>query len=215
MCVWCGVVWCGTLKTPVCTFKTSPCVPAPRPHVVTRAGVVPAHTGTFLNVHKEGVLNVHTGRGVCVGRGRRGGRGEEGRGGQRDTPTPTQTHCTPTTQNTQGVIASCATKTCHVGLSLYPREVHQRNSWILHIFSLRTDREQHVPDSCNQSLYLIKLFSFSSPEGHCEGNQPPDGSICLSPPKPKCNERFARQTLSMMFGQRSFGPSTMVSCFFL
>ena len=44
---WCvRAVWCSTLKTPVCTFKTSPCVPAPHPHVVTLAGVVPAHTGT-------------------------------------------------------------------------------------------------------------------------------------------------------------------------
>ena len=33
---WCvRAVWWGTLKTSVCTFKTSPCVPAPRPHVVT------------------------------------------------------------------------------------------------------------------------------------------------------------------------------------
>ena len=32
---------------PVCRFKTFPCVPAPRPHVVTHAGVVPVHTGTF------------------------------------------------------------------------------------------------------------------------------------------------------------------------
>ena len=38
-------------KTSVCRFKTSPCVPAPRPHVVTHAGVVPVHTEAFLNVH--------------------------------------------------------------------------------------------------------------------------------------------------------------------
>ena len=54
---WCvRAVWCGTLKTPECTLKTSPCVPAPRPHVVTLARVVPVHTGD--------VFNVHTGRGV-------------------------------------------------------------------------------------------------------------------------------------------------------
>ena len=29
--VWCCGVWCDTLKNPVCTFKTSPCVPAKRP----------------------------------------------------------------------------------------------------------------------------------------------------------------------------------------
>ena len=34
-------------KTSVCGFKTSPCVPAPRPHVVTHVRVVPVHTGTF------------------------------------------------------------------------------------------------------------------------------------------------------------------------
>ena len=48
------------------------------------------------------------------------------------------------------------------------------------MFSLRTDREQHVPDSSNHSLYLIKLFSFSNLEGNFGGNQLPDGSICLS-----------------------------------
>ena len=32
--------------------------------------------------------------------------------------------------------------------------------------SLRMDREQHVPNSSNHSLYLIRLFSFSRPEGN-------------------------------------------------
>ena len=41
----CGEVWHA--ENPVCTFNTFPCVPAPRPHVGTHAGVVPAHTGTF------------------------------------------------------------------------------------------------------------------------------------------------------------------------
>ena len=58
----------------------------------------------------------------------------------------------------------------------------KRNPWIQPIFwSLRIGREQHVPDSSVHSLYLMKLLSSSSPEGHCEGNQPRDGSICLSP----------------------------------
>ena len=34
-------------ETSVCRFKTSPSVPAPRPHVVTHVRVVPVHTGTF------------------------------------------------------------------------------------------------------------------------------------------------------------------------
>ena len=46
----CGGVWCVVWhaeKTSVCRFKTSPCVPAPRPHVSKHAGVVAVHTGTF------------------------------------------------------------------------------------------------------------------------------------------------------------------------
>ena len=58
-------------------------------------------------------------------------------------------------------------------------EVHQRNPGILHVFRLRKDREQHVPDSPNHPLSLTKLFNSTSPEGHCGGNQPLDGSICL------------------------------------
>ena len=50
-CVCVRCVWCETLEKPtVCRFKTSPCVPAPRPHVETHVRVVPANT----------VLNVHT-----------------------------------------------------------------------------------------------------------------------------------------------------------
>ena len=59
MCVplwsWCvRAVWCGTLKTLVCTFKTSPCVPAPRPHVVTLAGRGASTHGDVMNVHMVG-----------------------------------------------------------------------------------------------------------------------------------------------------------------
>ena len=35
----------------------------------------------------------------------------------------------------------CLPRKAHVEFSLGPREVHQRNRWITHIFSLRTDRE--------------------------------------------------------------------------
>ena len=51
-------VCCGTLKNlkklifgfknaSVCTFKMSPCMPAPRAHVSKHVRVVPVHTGTF------------------------------------------------------------------------------------------------------------------------------------------------------------------------
>ena len=60
------------------------------------------------------------------------------------------------------------TKFAHVLLSR-DSEVHQRNQWILPIFSLRIGREQHVADSSKHSLYLMKLFSSSNPEDTAEG----------------------------------------------
>ena len=88
----------------------------------------------------------------------------------------------------------CIPKFAHVEFSLAP-QVHQRNPWIINNFSLRIDREQHVSDSSNHSLYLIKLLNSSSPEGHCGGNQQLNGSVCLSPPFSKYIERFAREYL--------------------
>ena len=38
---------CPLHTSPVCTFNTSSCVPAPRAHVETRLRVVPIHTGTY------------------------------------------------------------------------------------------------------------------------------------------------------------------------
>ena len=38
---------CYVQNVPVCTFKTSQCVPAPRPHAFQHVDVVLAHTGTF------------------------------------------------------------------------------------------------------------------------------------------------------------------------
>ena len=65
----------------------------------------------------------------------------------------------------------CLPKFAHVGLSRGAREVHQRNNRILHIFTLRISREQHVLESSNHLLCPIKLFSFSYPEGDAGGNQ--------------------------------------------
>ena len=45
----------------MCTFKTSPCAPAPRAHVEKHVDVVPVHTGTFWNVHTGACRNPHTG----------------------------------------------------------------------------------------------------------------------------------------------------------
>ena len=69
----------------------------------------------------------------------------------------------------EGVVASSAHQNfAHVRLSC-ASEVHQ-NPWILLIFSLRTSQTRHVPDSSNQSLYLIKLLSSSYPQGNVGGN---------------------------------------------
>ena len=54
-------------------------------------------------------------------------------------------------------------KITHVEFSLGHREVHHGNPQILHNFSLRKDREQHVPDSSHHSLCLMKLLSSSYP----------------------------------------------------
>ena len=54
----CGAAWHAE-KTSVCRFKTSPCLPAPRAHVLPHAGVVLVHTGRFESTH-GGFLDGHT-----------------------------------------------------------------------------------------------------------------------------------------------------------
>ena len=86
--VWC--VWCPRVyvqkhlrvyvqNASVCRFKTSPCVPAPRPHVITHARV-PVHTGTFRTYTR--------GRFECTHGGGRG----EGRAGHRQFCLPKFAH---------------------------------------------------------------------------------------------------------------------------
>ena len=47
----------------------------------------------------------------------------------------------------------------HVELSRASERFTERNPWILPIQGLRIDREQHVPESSDHSLYLMKLLS--------------------------------------------------------
>ena len=61
-------------KNSVCRFKTSPCVPTPRPHVVTHVRVVPVHTGTFWIYTRRFFLHAkprhtHTLLATCARRG--------------------------------------------------------------------------------------------------------------------------------------------------
>ena len=161
----CGVCGGGTLKTPVCRFKTPPCVHSQRPRERRHHAYMLKHSVRGASFHGD-VLSAHT-------------EAEKGEGGGR------RQFCLP--------------RKAHVQFSLGPRGSHKKPLDLKHFFSWRVDRQQHVPASSNHSLCLINLFNSSSPEGHCGGNQLPDGSVCLSPPKPKNHERFARQTLSMMF----------------
>ena len=137
-----------------------------------------------------------------------------------DTPhrhSTTTTHTTTTTNNTTATSTPQTTpqtpharphttqhsspKFVHVGLSR-ASEVHQSKQWILHIFSLRIDREEHVRDSSNHSPYLIKLWTlremvrlvFSPPkpsftndlhvsiaaESHCQGHSRRSPAIVLN-----------------------------------
>ena len=78
MCVFvCLCVCCGTLKNEektvcgfknasVCTFKTSPCMPAPRAHVSTHVRVVPVHTETFRTYTRGRFESTHGGQGFIV-----------------------------------------------------------------------------------------------------------------------------------------------------
>ena len=153
--VWCGVVWCGVVlccvlccvvlccvvcgvvcgaawhaeKTSVCRFKTSPCVPAPRAHVLPHAGVVPEHTVTFRIYTRRFLRRTHG--------------GEEGKEGEGRGVT----------------VSSADHETAHVELSRALERFTERNPWFLPIQGLRTSREQHVLESSNHSLYLTKLLS--------------------------------------------------------
>ena len=59
----------------------------------------------------------------------------------------------------RGVTVSSANhETAHVELSRASERFTERNPWFFPIQGLRTGREQHVPESSNHSLYLMKLL---------------------------------------------------------
>ena len=98
------------------------------------------------------VLNLHTEIFWTDTRGRGKGGGKEG-------------------EEVGVTVSSANHETAHVELSRASERFTERNPWFLPIQGLRTSREQHVPESSNHSLYLIRLFSFSNLEGNCGGNQ--------------------------------------------
>ena len=103
----CGGVWCVVWhaeKTSVCRFKTSPCVPAPRAHVLPHAGVV--------SVHRD-VSNLHTEVFWTDTREEEEGEGGRGEGGHRQFSSP---------------------KFADIGLSRASERFTESNHWILQIF---------------------------------------------------------------------------------
>ena len=135
-------VWCGTLKTPVSPLQTPPCEHSKHLRVCWHHANMFQHVGVVMGTHGD-VLNVHT-----------------------------EASWMDTRRRGVGVSSSVLlTKifprrviTCFRGSPKKPLD-------LTHFLSLRTGREQHVPDSSDHSLYLIKLLSSSSPEGNVGGNQ--------------------------------------------
>ena len=74
-----------------------------------------------------------------------------------------RTNAQHTTQNMQGVIASSSDQICPRRVITWPQRFTKK-PWILLVFSLRKDREQHVPDSSDHWLYLIQLFNSNNLE---------------------------------------------------
>ena len=131
--VWCGVVcvgvvvfgvWCGTQKKPPCIDSNVSVCTG-----TTRTCVKTCGRG--VGTHRD-VLNLHTEVvWTDTRRGRRRGRGEGG-----------------------VTVSSANHETAHVELSRASEKFTESNQWILTILSLRTGREQHVPDPSNHSLHL-------------------------------------------------------------
>ena len=84
----------------MCTFKTFPCVPAPRAHVFIHVDLLLVHTGTFLNAHTEACRNPHTGFSTFFSAYRTTHTAHT-KHIARPTTTPHHTTCTPTHNTTQ------------------------------------------------------------------------------------------------------------------
>ena len=162
--VLCGVVWCGVVCAVWCGTLKAPCVDSKRFPCVdsTRPRVCRQHAHMLFGVWAW----------YRYTRGRfessHGKRFESTHGGHRQF---------------------CLPRTAHVGLSLAPTSSPKVTTGCCPCSILRKDREQHVPDSSNHSLYLIKLLS-SVILGKC-WREPAVRWFDLSfAPMKKYNERF-------------------------
>ena len=130
-CVVC-VVWCvarlGTQKKPSCVDSKRPRVYRHHAHMCYHMCAWFRYTRGRFESTHEGFLDGHTGE----------RRGEEGEG-------------------REGHRQFCSPKFAHK-LSRASERFTERNPWFLPIQGLRTGQEQHVPESSNHSLYLMKLL---------------------------------------------------------
>ena len=127
------VVWCvarlGTQKKPSCADSKRPRVYRHNAHMCYHMRAWCRYTrGRFESAHGR-FWDGHTEE--------RGGKEGEGRG---------------------VTVSSAIHETAHVELSRASERFTERNPWFLPIHGLRTGREQHVLESSNHSLYLMKLL---------------------------------------------------------
>ena len=140
--VWCCVVWCGVVCAVWCGTLKTPCVDSKRFPCVDskRPRVCRQHAHMLFSMW------------AWYTRGRfestQGKRFVHTHGGHRQF---------------------CLPRTAHVGLSLGSTGSPKVTTGCCPCSSLRKDREHHVPDSSNHSLYLTKLFNSSSPGETLEG----------------------------------------------
>ena len=193
----CGVVCCGAVcvtvctfkNASVCTFKTPPCVRSKRLRVYRHHARMCYHMRAWCRYTRGRFERTHGG--FWDGHTEEKG-GKEGEG--------------------SGVTVSSANhETAHVELSRALERFTVRNPWFLPIQGLRTSREQHVPESSNHSLYLMKLLSSiiilrDTAEGisthntqirtntHSPTHPPPLPSPPLPPPLPPPPTRTRKRT---------------------
>ena len=140
LCGVCGVPVCTFKNASVCPSKTPPCVDSKRPRVYRHHARMCYHMRAWCRYTRGRFESTHGG--FWDGQtGERGGKEGEGSG---------------------VTVSSANHETAHVELSRASERFTERNPWFLPIQGLRTSREQHVPESSNHSLYLIRLFSFSN-----------------------------------------------------
>ena len=130
----------------MCRFKTSPCMPAQRAHVLKHVRVVPVQLGHFERTHGDVFEWTHGGVFIV------------------NKCFSTFLEHLKRMWGSSLIANFLLTKICPHRVITCFRGSPKSNHWILPTLSLRTGRTRNVPNSSNHSLYLIKVLS-SNPEG--------------------------------------------------